>query len=157
MRDLCDAFLLELQEKPYCKITIASICRRANIPRRSFYRYFHRKQDCLLAVVKEHLMESYQCAIEGGLHHFLVYWKEHQSFLRILKSNHLGAELLEQAVLLLEERNEPAWDSNQRQFVVVGMFCVTMQWVESGCKKNVDDLANKLKMILGMPLLELLA
>ena len=60
-------------------------------------------------------------------------------------------------MLLLEERNEPAWDSNQRQFVVAGMFCVTMQWVESGCKKNVDDLANKLKMILGMPLLELLA
>lgn len=51
--------LLELMvDIPYDNITIGQICEQAGISRKSFYRYFDSKDDCLHALLDHTIMEG---------------------------------------------------------------------------------------------------
>ena len=157
MSDILDCFLAELQEKPYNKITIADICRKANVSRKTFYRCFHSKQACLLAVIDRHLSVSYEEAGHGGLHQYFIYWQHNRDFLRALKANDLCPILWEQAIQFVSQRNQQDWDEYQIRFVVTGVLCVIVQWIERDCKESVDHLGKELHKVLTVPLLTLLS
>lgn len=157
MSDILNCFIAELQERPYNKITIADICRKANISRRTFYRCFHSKQACLLAVIDRHLSASYEEARHGGLQQYFIYWQHNRDFLKMLKANALYPILLEQAMQFVSQRNRQDWDHHQIRFVVTGVLCVIVQWIERGCKESVDYLGKELHKVLTVPLLTLLS
>ncbi len=52
-----EAFLKLLSEKEYMRITIADICREAEIHRSTFYLHFDRKEDVLDALLNEAFAE----------------------------------------------------------------------------------------------------
>ena len=47
-RELEAGLLEAIKNFPYEKITLTELCPQLNIPRKSFYRYFPTKEDCLL-------------------------------------------------------------------------------------------------------------
>ena len=154
---LLNCFIAELQERPYNKITIADISRKTNISRKSFYRCFYSKQACLLAVIDRHLSASYEVARHGGLQQYFIYWQHNRDFLKMLKANALYPILLEQAMQFVSQRNRQDWDHHQIRFVVTGVLCVIVQWIERGCKESVDYLGKELHKVLTVPLLTLLS
>lgn len=157
MSDILDCFLAELQEKPYNKITVSDICRKANVSRKTFYRCFHSKQACLLAVIDRHLSASYEEAMRGGLQQYFIYWQRNWDFLQTLKENTLYPILLEQAMGFVSRRNPRDWDEYQRGFAVTGVLGVIVQWIEQGCKETVAHLGKELHKVLSVPLLTLLS
>jgi AcrR family transcriptional regulator len=157
MSDILDCFSAELQEKPYDKVTISDICRRAKVSRKTFYRYFHSKQACLLAVIDRHLSASYEEATQGGLQAYFIYWRRNSAFLQTLRANELYPLLVEQAVLFIKQSLALNWDACRIHFVVTGVLCVIVQWIELGCEETVDDLGKELHKVLSVPLLTLLS
>jgi AcrR family transcriptional regulator len=60
IQSIKDAFLHLLQEKPYKKITVAELCREADLTRSTFYLHFDNLSDVLNAVLDEALQFSKQ-------------------------------------------------------------------------------------------------
>ena len=155
MSEILSGFLLELQEIPYNKITISSICRRINIARKSFYRHFRSKQDCLLAVIDDHLVFSYKEAEQGGIQQYFWYWSQHRDFLRRLKVNDLYPILVEQAVKFVYQSNPESNDAYRIRFIVTGVFYVILHWVDKGCRETPAYLEDTLRQFLTIPFIEL--
>lgn len=62
-RDFLEALLLQLQQKPFEKITVAGICEGADYPRSTFYNYYEDIYDLLehlwLKLREQALQENY--------------------------------------------------------------------------------------------------
>ena len=50
-RELERGLLEAMGSQPYKKITLIALCNQLNVPRKTFYKYFPTKHDCLLALV----------------------------------------------------------------------------------------------------------
>jgi AcrR family transcriptional regulator len=64
-RELEQGFLELLRSQSYDKLTLTELCRRLNVPRKSFYRYFPTKEDCLLALIDHTLADCNDIALMG--------------------------------------------------------------------------------------------
>jgi len=64
-RELEQGFLNMLQIQTYDKITLTELCRQLHIPRKTFYRYFPTKEDCLLALIDHTLSDCNDIALGG--------------------------------------------------------------------------------------------
>ena len=64
-RELEQGLLEAMGKTPYEKITLTELCRQLEIPRKSFYRYFPTKEDCLLALMDHTLSDCNDIALKG--------------------------------------------------------------------------------------------
>ena len=64
-RELEAGLLEAMKNLPYEKITLTDLCRQLDIPRKSFYRYFPAKEDCLLALIDHTLADCNDIALKG--------------------------------------------------------------------------------------------
>lgn len=64
-RKLEQGLLEALQIQGYHKITLTDLCSQLKIPRKSFYRYFPTKEDCLLALIDHTLSDCNDIALKG--------------------------------------------------------------------------------------------
>lgn len=61
-----DAFVALLQEKPYCKISVSDIVKRAGVSRMTYYHYYDTKEDVVRDYIKE-LVAEYAAESERTL------------------------------------------------------------------------------------------
>ena len=64
-RELEQGLLEAMGRQPYKKITLTELCRQLNVPRKTFYRYFPTKEDCLLALIDHTLSDCNAVALTG--------------------------------------------------------------------------------------------
>ena len=117
-RELESGLLEAMGKSPYDKITLTELCQRLNIPRKSFYRYFPTKDDCLLALIDHTLADCNEIALEGwnGTGNldeatqlrFFNFWKEHSDFLDMIRDNDLRYLLLERTTDIVDRMKENA-------------------------------------------------
>ena len=155
-----------MQTLPYSRITIVDICQKANISRKSFYRYFGSKEDCLNAVLDRAIT---QCAAhslpEQGespysievLQRFFRYWKDRAFLLDALQRSELSANLVSRMILYLTRAEHspipyPVRDPNYRYgqilFTVSGIMGLVFGWHRSGFQQSVTEMAATLHAIL---------
>jgi AcrR family transcriptional regulator len=78
--------------------TIAQICKRARIGRRTFYRHFHTKRNVIeygfWKKGKEFASRSTNCGtFEETLGEFFCFFKKNKNFVRAIQKNNLRSEL----------------------------------------------------------------
>lgn len=56
-RELEAALLEAMASQSYKTITLTALCRENSVPRKTFYRYFPTKDDCLLALIDHTLSD----------------------------------------------------------------------------------------------------
>ena len=92
--------LLEaMGSQSYKEITLTALCEQLKVPRKTFYKYFPTKQDCLLALIDHTLAGCNDVALAGwsggdtlDSHaelRFFQYWKENSVFLDAIRDNDL--------------------------------------------------------------------
>lgn len=159
--------LLELMQTiPYSHITIGHICQRADISRKSFYRYFGSKDGCLYALIDHCIMDgaSYYLPAHGGqmIAHdiyvrFFSYWKDMAPLLDVLARNTLSLRLVERMMYYVdqEERDFHYYlggslhDSyEQILFMVSGIMGLVLSWHHSGFQKSVSQMADVLEKVI---------
>ena len=160
-----EAGLLEALEKlPYAKITLTELCRHLNIPRKSFYRYFPTKEDCLLALIDHILADCNEIALKGWegtgnldeatQFRFFSFWKEHTDFLDMIRDNDLRYLLLERTSVIVDRMKENAQPGSFAQnqveyFITCGLMTTVLRWHHYGFRSSPEEMSEVFGKLLG--------
>ena len=160
-----EAGLLEAMGKsPYDKITLTELCQRLNIPRKSFYRYFPAKDDCLLALIDHTLSDCNDIALNGWNGsgtldeaiqlRFFRFWREHSLFLDAIRDNGLGHLLLDRTTVIVDRMKENAMPESFARdqveyFVAHGLMTTVLRWHHYGFHSSPEEMARVFGGLLG--------
>lgn len=163
-RELEQGLLAALEQLPYEKITLTELCRQLGVPRKSFYRYFPTKEDCLLALMDHTLMDCNDIALKGwngGEHldkraqlRFFQFWREHHVFLDAVRDNDLRYLLLERTTGIVDKMKEAGQSQGfavdqVEYFVAHGLMTAVLRWHHHGFPCSSEEMAEVFGRLLG--------
>ena len=162
-----EAGLLEAMGKsPYGKISLTDLCKQLNVPRKSFYRYFPSKDDCLLALIDHTLSDCNDIALKGWNGsgtldeavqlRFFQFWKEHSMFLNAIRDNGLSHLLLDRTTMIVDRMKETAGKSSFAKdqleyFVAHGLMATVLRWHHFGFQSSPEEMAEVFSKLLVSP------
>ena len=171
-RHIVSCLLEMLHTHHYDQITVQDLCKKAEVPRKSFYRYFECKQDVLLAAIDFYIQdyESFRLpgmgpsvlrTTESELTRFLTYTQKNKAtFEALTRSDLLGyaLNLVTQSSLLsnvarrlMTHKEDEALYRVKNAFLCYGIYSVVGIWVTNGCQESVEEMARILTQILTEP------
>ena len=163
-RMLEQGLLEALGRMPYEKITLTELCRELDIPRKSFYRYFPTKEDCLLALIDHTLSDCNDTALKGWdgsgnldeaiQLRFFRFWKGHSLFLDAIRDNGLENLLLERTTAIVDRMKENTVPGSFAQdqveyFVAHGLMTTVLRWHHYGFRSSPEEMAAVFGRLLG--------
>ena len=149
------------------QITISDICDRAGISRKSFYRYFGSKEDCLYALIDHAIMDGASFYLPNhtdrtgawiSAERFFRYWKEQATLMDALKKNGLAIQLMERMILYISQEEHdlgilfPPHHNDTREqilFYCTGIMTLVVDWHASGYQKSVLQMSKILTNLIG--------
>lgn len=159
--------LLEaMGQQSYGKIMLTELCRQLEIPRKSFYRYFPTKDDCLLALIDHTLADCNTVALTGWegdralkrshLLRFFAYWRAQEAFLDAVRDNDLRYLLLDRTTVIVDamKENDPPEPFARNQveyFIAHGLMVTVLRWHHHGFPGTVEDMADTFSRLLHSP------
>lgn len=165
-RELERGLLDAMGRQPYEKITLTELCRQLEIPRKTFYRYFPTKEDCLLALMDHTLSDCNDIALRGwngseGLDQkaqlrFFTYWKEQKAFLDAVRDNDLRYLLLDRTSVIVDrmKENSPVENFARDQveyFIAHGLMSAVIRWHRFGFRSTPEEMAEVFAKVLHAP------
>ena len=163
-RELEQGLLNILGAMPYAKITLTNLCRQLQIPRKTFYRYFPSKEDCLLALIDHTLSDCNEIALKGwdgsqdlsreAQLRFFRYWKDQAAFLDAIRDNGLRYLLLERTTVIVDRMKENSENTNFARdqveyFVAHGLMATALRWHHHGFPSPPEEMAEVFGQLLG--------
>ena len=173
-REIENILLKLMLQKHYDDITVSEICAEANMPRKSFYRYFDGKEGVKQALLY-HTLEDFslfQLTRGQGIDYKLreefeglfAFWKSKRDFLETFDKSGLIGLLVESSTMfaMKEYREVERYlsDSTDRekvisyQFAICGLMTMTINWYRSGFMESIPNLARTATKIITKPLFE---
>jgi len=155
-RKLEQGLLAAMSTQPYEKITLSRLCTQLDVPRKTFYRYFPTKEDCLLALIDHTLSDCNDIALGGwngeteldqqALLRFFAYWRAHTGFLDAVCQNGLNALLLDRTTVIVDRMKEnTAKGSFARDqveyFIAQGLMTTVLRWHHFGFRSTPEEMA----------------
>lgn len=162
-RELEAGLLAAMSKQPYEKITLTELCREMGIPRKTFYRYFPTKDDCLLALIDHTLSDCNDIALRGWSGNkeldrsvqlqFFVYWKEHRPFLDAIRDNGFVYLLLDRTTVIVDrmKENSPSESFAREQveyFIAHGLMATVLRWHHYGFQSTPEEMAEVFAQLL---------
>jgi len=163
-----------LREKRYDEISITELCRKAEVPRSVFYRYFADK-DAVLWYAIDHMMDALLKIMlqindsqqNWQLTDYLAYWlvnfRENEVLWQIIESGSMHHTLLGQMVRYQTKMANPLYkvDFNNEEtkrtiFFAYGIQGILDVWRALGYTQSEQEVARQLCNLLHTPLLEML-
>lgn len=172
-RDIEGVILRLMTIKRYDDITVSEICQVANIPRKSFYRYFDGKEGAMQSILY-HTMTDFPLfsdnnnkkrekrTLQGEFEDFFAFWKSKKEFLEAFDKSQLIGILVENATSyamsefvniqkFLTEGSER--DKKQVfQFAICGLMTLTIDWYRTGFAETVPNIARTAARLISKPL-----
>ena len=170
-REIEDILLQLMSEKKYDEITVSEICSRANMPRKSFYRYFDGKDGVIQSMFYHTLTELDMVRMNSGdrkirdeFEDFFSFWKGKKLFLYAFDKSGLIGLLVESATSFAMEQfgNVERYLSDSEkgekiiayQFVICGLMTMMINWYRSGFVESVPNISRTATRIITRPLFE---
>ena len=147
---------------PFEEITVAGICTRMGLPRKTFYRYFDTKEDLLQAMV-DLLTVSYQtyalrrrpdATAEEDLELFFSFWLENRQVLAAIRGSRLSGLLVTRMVdnTFRQRQGDPL----AARFALTGLYGVLLEWAYTGFEASPAEMARKTARLFTQPLRQVL-
>lgn len=161
-RELEAALLEAMASQPYKAITLTALCRENSVPRKTFYRYFPTKDDCLLALIDHTLSDCNTISLalwSGGrdltwehLHSFFSYWQENRAFLDRIQENDLCPLLLARTEHIVDNMPKAVSctfaQDQVSYFIAHGLMTAVLRWHRWGFPGSPRELADAFSPIL---------
>jgi len=162
-RELEQGLLAAMGHQPYEKITLTELCRELQIPRKTFYRYFPTKQDCLLALIDHTLSDCNEVALAGWTGgktlddqaqlRFFRYWLENRALLDAIRDNAMQSLLLERTAVIVDrmkENGEPMSFAMEQveYFIAHGLMATVLRWHRFGFQSTPEEMAEVFEKLL---------
>lgn len=163
-RELEAGLLEAMKNLPYEKITLTDLCRQLDIPRKSFYRYFPAKEDCLLALIDHTLADCNDIALKGWSGsgtldkavqlRFFNFWRSHVTFLDAIRDNGFRHLLLDRTTVIVDRMKEGEQPESFAQiqvkyFIAYGMMTTMLRWHHFGFQSSPEEMAEVFGSLLG--------
>ena len=173
-RKIENVLLNLMLKKHYDDISVSEICLVADIPRKTFYRYFDSKEGVKQALLY-HTMTDFrilQYGIKDGssktlcseFEELFSFWKSKRDVLEAFDKSGLTGMLIESATshAMSEfsdvEKYLSDFSKNEKlvayQFVISGLLAMTINWYRSGFAETVPNMARSATKIITKPLFE---
>ena len=161
-----------MRQKRYEDITVTELCKKMNMPRKAFYRYFDGKDDALYAFI-DHSMSEYSGfsvdrsgeslrQLTSELEEYFIFWKKRRDILAVLDRSGLLGVLIERTVNFpVEDRISvskflPDDGETERsmifKFAFSGLIYVMISWYRQGFDISTRDMAKTACRMLREPL-----
>ncbi len=151
-----------MQTNTYDEISVSTLCEYAEIPRKTFYRYFDSKEDLLQATL-DSLRVTYRQFVSPRRHPnadtiedlelFFLFWKEHESFLQAIRFSRMSSLLVSNLVGdFYDKRGENLLGS---RFAVTGLYGVLLEWAYDGFQESPRSMAEQCAKLFSCPLSEI--
>lgn len=131
--------------RKYQEITVTSLCREMEIPRKTFYRYFDTLEDVLYMVIDDALTESFlYLEIKTDAIGFFSYWKEHKELLDILEKSSLSYLLVNRIYERLQiyiSKQEVSNEEMMYSGFVSAIMTILLMWHHSGMTQSVEKVS----------------
>lgn len=165
-RELETGLLRAMERQPYEKITLTELCRELGVPRKTFYRYFPTKEDCLLGLIDHTLSDCNTAALmgweggrelkQGNLEKFFAYWQKQASFLGVIRDNDLRYLLLDRTTVIvnrMKENGEPVPFARDQveYFLAHGLMTTVLRWHHHGFPSSSREMAEVFTELLHSP------
>lgn len=165
-RQLEQGLLDALQSMSYGKITLTDLCRRMQIPRKTFYRYFPTKDDCLLALIDHTLSDCNTVALTGWegdgelkqihLARFFSYWHQQEAFLDAVRDNGFRYLLLDRTTVIVDAMKENSSPESFARdqveyFIAHGLMASVLRWHHFGFQSTPEEMAHVFSQLLHSP------
>lgn len=163
-RELEQGLLAALKTQSYKKLTLTALCRQLGVPRKTFYRYFPTKDDCLLALIDHTLSDCNELALQGWNGstaldeavqlQFFRYWLERRAFLDAIRDNSLEPLLLSRTAVIVDRMKESncfglfARDQVE-YFIAHGLMTTILRWHHFGFPDSPEAMAAVFGNLLG--------
>ncbi len=152
-----------MQTNTYDEISISTLCEYADIPRKTFYRYFDSKEDLMQAALDSLLGAYHQFTalkrrpnadMIEDLELFFLFWKEHESVLQAIRFSQMSSFFVD--TLVAGVFNERKGDPITSRFAVTGLFGVLLDWAYQGFKESPESMAKQCEKLFSRPLMDAL-
>ncbi|MBO7196033.1 MAG: TetR/AcrR family transcriptional regulator [Clostridia bacterium] len=172
-REIEDVLLNLMLEKHYDDISVSEICEKANMPRKSFYRYFDGKEGVKQALLYHTLVDFNSFHLEKhGLNYKLYeefetlfsFWKSKTDLLEAFDKSGLLGLIVESTTTYAMNGFDDIKkymgnsDLNEKimvyQFLICGLMTMMINWYRSGFAESVPNIARTATKIITKPLFE---
>lgn len=170
-REIEGVLLNLMLEKRYEDISVSEICERANMPRKSFYRYFDGKDGAMQSLLYHTMMEldvlrisqnSAERTLKDDFEDFFVFWKGKKDFLEAFDRSGLIGLLMESVMNNAMDKfdeigkyiSETNLDENRTTllFIVSGLMTMTINWYRTEFAESVPNMSRIATKIITRPL-----
>lgn len=168
--ELEQGLLRAMGEQSYDSITISSLCALLGIPRKTFYRYFPKKEDALLGLIDHTLAGCNQMVVfawegERGFRfedqeRFFLYWRSQERFLRALEQNGFRHLLLDRTEVIVDRMKasqkrpgeQPDFAREQVDYAIaIGLMSMVLRWHRFGYPCSAQEMARAASALLSSP------
>ena len=154
-RQIAEAMMRLIQEKPYAQITISELCKSAGISRQTFYTLFSSRENVVTFTLQAQYCYAPElpqfkteeaCSLRQLCRGYSNYIFRNRDLLRLLVENRIDYLLYDSLYEALEacDRFLNAVDSCTRRyaasFYAGGVSCVARQYAQEGCATSPDQL-----------------
>ena len=139
-----NTFLSMLEQIAYKEITITAICKKMQIQRKAFYRYFDSIDDIVDSIADRLLEETY-IYLEGdiNLEGYFETFKRKKSTLDVLAKHNLIGVLMERTwVQTLDKRKNEEFYLKDIAHITgaYGFLAMVVAWHHNGMKQDIKEL-----------------
>lgn len=172
-REIEGVLLSLMLEKRYDDISVSEICERAQMPRKSFYRYFDGKDGAMQSLLYHTMMEfefirisskNSERTLKDDFCDFFIFWKGKRDFLEAFDKSGLIGLLVESVTNSAMEQFDEigryignSCESENRTtllFIVSGLMTMTINWYRTGFAESVQNMSRIATKIVTRPLFE---
>ena len=145
-----------LKEKDINKITISSLCEKADINRSTFYKYYGSQYDVIkemeqevIQLINEQLNDQPK---ETSFIQLLQFLKSNKETIEIFFECNVDNEFPKQ-VLALDSINNQLEKVSQndpyiKAYILFGSLAIIQQWIDAGCIESCEEIANIINSIV---------
>lgn len=155
-KQMGDALIELMKEKPISKISIEELTKKADVGRATFFRHFNSKEELLsyrlVEIYKEYMGTFFDASyydIEHSIK-FFNYYKDTLDLHMLLLDNNLDAVIFDgfrKVLIPLDELSETS-KLYTTFFTAYGLFGVVLKWIKGGCKESSEDMAKLCRDLL---------
>lgn len=141
--------LAMMKKQKYQDITVTSLCKAMEIPRKTFYRYYDALEDVLYAVIDEALTDGFlYLEVKADLVGFFSYWQRRKNLLDVLEKSGLSPMLVNRIYERFNEnisRESFSTDDLRYSGYIAAIMTMLLTWHHSGMKQSVEEMSRQVK------------
>ncbi|MBR2797712.1 MAG: TetR family transcriptional regulator [Clostridia bacterium] len=164
-RQIANAMMALLGQKPFAQITVSEVCKAAGISRQTFYTLFTSRENVMVFTLQANACDSpaldgpKPAACRGDLlrqlcRGYSAYMLRNQGLIRLLVDNHIDYLLYDTFFEAMDSCNDflpkadPCTRSYAASFYAGGIACVARRYAQEGCSSSAGQLEALLMTLL---------